>query len=116
MLGRGRQRRRGESTSPDTAYLWFSMTKIVTATAAVRLAETGALELDDPVTDYVPELPRSNRGLPVTVRHLLNHTAGLANPIPVGWVHPASEAPPDPHAFPTDLLRRKRRVSKRPGS
>lgn len=52
----------------------------------------------------------------MTVRHLLNHTAGLANPIPVGWVHPASEAGPGPRGFATDLLRRKRKVAKEPGS
>jgi CubicO group peptidase (beta-lactamase class C family) len=72
------------------------MTKIATATAAVRLAESAALALEDPVSDYVPEFPRSKDGPPVTVRHLLNHTAGLANPIPVDWVHPASEAGPGP--------------------
>lgn len=43
-----------EPTTPDTAYLWFSMTKIATATAAVRLVDSGALGLDDPVSKYVP--------------------------------------------------------------
>jgi CubicO group peptidase (beta-lactamase class C family) len=106
----------GRSTTSDTAYLWFSMTKIATATAAVQLAESKALALDDPVSDYVPEFPGPKSGQPVTVRHLLNHTAGLANPIPVGWVHPASEAGPDPHTFATDLLRRKRKVAQKPGA
>ena len=91
------------------------MTKIATATAAVRLAESGALGLDDPVSDYVPEFPRSESGPPVTVRHLLNHTAGLADPIPVGWVHPASQPGPDPHQFAIDLVRRKSKVAKQPG-
>ena len=104
-----------EPTTPDTAYLWFSMTKIVTATAAVRLAESGALGLDDPVSEYVTEFPASKSGVPVTIRHLLSHTAGLANPIPVGWVHAASETGPDPHGFAIDLLRRKSRVARRPG-
>ena len=106
----------GESTTPHTAYLWFSMTKIATATAAVRLAESGALGLDDAVSDYVPEFPKSGSSQPVTVRHLLNHTAGLANPIPVGWVHAASEPGPDPHQFAIDLLSRKSKVGKRPGT
>src|SRR5215213_3085445 len=106
----------GRSTTPDTAYLWFSMTKIATATAAVRLAENAALALEDPVSDYVPEFPRSKGGPPVTVRHLVNHTAGLANPVPVGWVHPASEAGPDPYQFAIDLLRRKPKVARQPGT
>src|SRR5205085_12024955 len=35
-----------QPVSPETVYLWFSMTKLVTATAIVQLAERGALELD----------------------------------------------------------------------
>jgi CubicO group peptidase (beta-lactamase class C family) len=101
--------------TPDTVLLWFSMTKIVTATAAVRLAEDGALDLDEPAAHYLPELPISRSGLPVTVRHLLSHTAGIAAPIPVGWVHPADQPPPEPHAFALGLLRRHRRMSGRPG-
>ena len=44
------------SASASTAYLWFSMTKIVTATAALRLAEEGRLDLDAPVGEYVDYL------------------------------------------------------------
>jgi CubicO group peptidase (beta-lactamase class C family) len=38
----------GTRTAPDTAYLWFSMTKIVTATAVMQLVEQGRLALDPP--------------------------------------------------------------------
>ena len=41
-----------------------------------------------------------------TVRHLLNHTAGAANPIPIRWVRPAHEPPPDPGNFLELLLAR----------
>ena len=34
--------------TPQTSYLWFSITKIVTATAVLRLAEGGKLDLDAP--------------------------------------------------------------------
>ncbi|MGE3287458.1 MAG: serine hydrolase domain-containing protein [Pseudonocardia sp.] len=81
--------------SPRTAYLWFSMSKIATATAAVALAEAGGLDLDAPVTAY---LPGYRSGQPV-VRQLLDHTAGLGNPLPIGWVHPADEPGPDPRTF-----------------
>jgi CubicO group peptidase (beta-lactamase class C family) len=40
--------------TPRTLYLWFSMTKIATATAVLRLAEGGNLDLDAPVTDHIP--------------------------------------------------------------
>jgi CubicO group peptidase (beta-lactamase class C family) len=98
---------------PDTVYLWFSMTKIVTATAVLQLAERGALELDSPASDYVPELPRSDR--PLTIRHLLSHSSGLANPIPVRWVRPATSPRPDAHTFALDLLRRHGKLKSRPG-
>jgi CubicO group peptidase (beta-lactamase class C family) len=44
----------GAPAGPGTAYLWFSMTKIVTATTVMRLAERGALDLDAPVNAYFP--------------------------------------------------------------
>ena len=71
-----------------TAYLWFSMTKIVTATAALRLADEGRLDLDAPAGEYLGELRMRRAGQP-TVRQLLTHTAGLSNPLPLGWAHPA---------------------------
>src|SRR4028119_2029554 len=37
--------------TPRTSYLWFPMTKIVTATAVVRLAERGKLDLDAPAAE-----------------------------------------------------------------
>ena len=90
--------RTGVQASPDTAYLWFSMTKIVTATAAMLLVDRGALGLDDRVVERYPPFARmqpSDRAARVTVRHLLSHSSGIANPIPVRWVHPASKPPPD---------------------
>lgn len=39
----------------STSYLQFSMTKIVTTTAVMRLAETGSLDLDNPVSNYFPD-------------------------------------------------------------
>lgn len=41
--------------SAETVYLWFSMTKLVTATAVVQLAARGALGLDDAIGGYIPE-------------------------------------------------------------
>ena len=56
--------------TPDTAYLWFSMSKIATATVAVRLADEGALDLDAPVSDYFPAY-RARTGSQPRVRQLL---------------------------------------------
>ena len=40
--------------TPGTSYLWFSMTKIVTATAVMRLVEGGKLDLNAPADEYFP--------------------------------------------------------------
>ncbi len=74
--------------TPYDQFPWFSMTKIVTATAAMRLARSGALDLDLPIGAYLDGYrPHPRHGHPTT-RQLLTHTAGLANPIPVRWVRP----------------------------
>lgn len=103
----------------DMAMPWFSMTKIVTATVVVRLAERGALELDRPVLPLVPEL-RALRpaewAARITLRHLLQHSAGLVNPVPVRWVHPAGEPGPDPDMFLAWLLERHPKLAFEPGT
>ena len=85
----------GAAAAPEMVAPWFSMTKIVTATVAMRLVERDVLELDAPIWAHVAQFgrlrPESDaRG--ITARHLLTHTAGLANPIPVKWIH-ALDAP-----------------------
>ena len=83
---------RNIKATPDTVYHWWSMTKIPTAIAIMQLQEQGKLTLDDEVTKHLPwfevKYP-SSTSLPITIRHLLQHTAGLKNPIPamIGWVH-----------------------------
>jgi CubicO group peptidase (beta-lactamase class C family) len=52
---------------------------------------------------------------PVTVRHLLNHSSGLPNPIPLRWVHLASEAGPDPNDFLNQLLAKSGKLRSKPG-
>jgi serine-type D-Ala-D-Ala carboxypeptidase len=59
--------------APDTIYDVASLTKIFTATAALRLFEAAAIDLDAPASRYLPEL----RARDVLVRHLLTHTSGL---------------------------------------
>lgn len=77
---------------PDTVYHWWSMTKIPTAIAIMQLQEQGKLSLDDEVTKHLPwfEVTYLSKDNPaITIRHLLQHTSGLANPVPamIGWVH-----------------------------
>ncbi len=102
--------------SPRTSYLWFSMTKIVTATAVVRLAEGGKLDLDAPADEYFRGFKVVSQPTPVTVRHLLNHSSGLANPLPIRWVRSAGTLAPDRRAFVGRLLAKHRRLKFKPGT
>jgi len=65
----------GIPNSPQTIFESGSVAKQFTAAALVLLEQDGKLKLDDPVRKYIPELP--DYGSPLTIRHLLNHTAGL---------------------------------------
>lgn len=93
--------------TPGTAYPWFSMTKPVTATAVMALADTGRLDLQAPVDDYMDFPPAPGPTRP-TVEQLLTHTAGLSNPLPIRWVHPAGAPPPPAGDLLRRLMRRRR--------
>jgi CubicO group peptidase (beta-lactamase class C family) len=81
------------------------MTKIATATTALRLADEGRLDLDAPVHDLVPSF-RARRGPQPRIRQLLDHTAGAANPLPLRWVLPADRSTADVRSRSAELLRR----------
>ncbi len=65
----------------DTLYDLASVTKVVaTTTAAMMLYERGALQLDRPVVDYLPEFRRGPDAAlkeRIRVRDLLTHSSGL---------------------------------------
>lgn len=76
--------------APDTIYRIYSMTKPVVCAAFLRLCETGEVDLDDPVSKYLPAFARSRvlresgvgaryeaLARPILIRDLLTHTAGL---------------------------------------
>lgn len=75
--------RGGRLTSPRRSLI-ASLTKPMTATAVMQLVEAGKVDLDEPISMYVPAfepLPppaRADVG-PVTVRHILSHTSGLSD-------------------------------------
>lgn len=55
-----------------------SVSKLLTATAVMQLVEQGRLDLDRDVNDYLEGLQiPATRGEPVTLAHLLTHTAGF---------------------------------------
>src|SRR5262245_8708607 len=87
-------RERKATASPHTLYRLGSVSKLLTASAAVRLAERGQLDLDANVQRYVPEFP-AKRG-PITLRQLAAHQSGIRHYRPsefVNRVHYDSVAP-----------------------
>jgi CubicO group peptidase (beta-lactamase class C family) len=103
----------------DLVMPWFSMTKIATATTVMRLVEREALELDAPVAPLVPALRSlrpSDWAARITIRHLLQHAGGLANPIPVKWIHPSNRPGPEPDAFLQGLLSKHAKLRFEPGT
>lgn len=67
-----------ENSVPATAvtsYRWASVSKLITATAAMQLVGRGRLDLDAPVQKYVADFPEKKGK--ITVRHLLCHQSGI---------------------------------------
>jgi CubicO group peptidase (beta-lactamase class C family) len=89
----------GAAMTTDTVVWIASMTKAITATAAMQLVERGKLALDRPASEVVPDIGKAqvlegfNRAgaprlrppkRPITLRHLLTHTAGFSYEL---WNH-----------------------------
>ena len=68
-------RESGTAATPRSVLQTGSLTKQFTAALILRLAERGALTLDDRIDKYVPELDLG--GATITLRHLLTHTSGV---------------------------------------
>lgn len=66
---------RGVAATSHTSYRLASVTKSITATAVMMLAEKGALDLDAPIQRYCPAYPPKR--WPITARLLLAHLAGV---------------------------------------
>ena len=77
---RCRGERHGAMT-PDSVFLVASVTKPVTATAAMQLVERGLLGLDEPVCERIPELTGAGKEQ-IRLLHLLTHTSGLPDMLP----------------------------------
>src|SRR6185369_11571057 len=78
--------------SEDAVFWIASMSKMFAGASIMMLVDEGKVSLDDPVTKFIPQLSKwmvaeerdTNHVLlkalvrPVTVRHVLSHTSGLA--------------------------------------
>ncbi len=72
----------GEPATPAHRFRIASNTKAFTSTVLLQLVGEGRLSLDDPVSRWLPGVitGNGNDGTRITVRQLLNHTAGLYDP------------------------------------
>lgn len=69
----------------NTVYRAGSISKLLTDISVMKLVETGELDLDAPVTDYLPDFkPNNTTGKPITLRQLMTHRSGLVRESPVG--------------------------------
>lgn len=71
-----------------TTYNAFSITKTFTALAVLQLEEKGLLNINIPIINYLPDFIYGNK---ITTKQILNHSAGIPNPIPLNWIHLQNE-------------------------
>src|SRR5262245_34335078 len=66
--------------TPSTAYRIASISKTFTAHAILQLRDAGKLQLDDPITKWIPELKLAKvdpESPVITIRQILSHTGGI---------------------------------------
>ncbi|MFZ1669445.1 MAG: serine hydrolase domain-containing protein [Candidatus Nanopelagicales bacterium] len=74
----GRVNQAGRKPSPTAKYGVGSVAKVVTTIAVMQLVDQGKISLDAPITRYVPDFSMASpQYQQITVRMLLNHSAGL---------------------------------------
>ena len=67
----------GKEVNGDTIFGLASVTKSFTALSIMQLEEKGMIDLDAPISQYIPEFTNKNQSKKVTVRHLLSHAGGF---------------------------------------
>lgn len=75
------QRAFGKAPDPGAVFLLASITKPMTVTGLMVLADRGEVKLSDPVHKFIPEFKGEGREQ-VLVRHIVTHTSGLPDMVP----------------------------------
>ncbi len=71
----------GPGIRTDSIFLLASITKPITATGVMALADRGELRLNDAVVKFIPEFNEGPRQR-ITIKQLLTHTSGLPDQLP----------------------------------
>jgi CubicO group peptidase (beta-lactamase class C family) len=87
--GFGRTGKGNQPVTPETLFSIQSMSKSFTATAVMLAVQDGLVDLDTPITEYLPDFTvksryEQNPQEKITLRHLLSHTAGFTHEAPIG--------------------------------
>lgn len=73
------------SATAETIYRVGSVSKLFTDLAVMQLVERGVLDLDAPITKYLPDFkPGDPFDKPITLRQMMAHRSGLVREPPVG--------------------------------
>ena len=94
----------GTRASAATRYRLGSIAKVLTATAAMQLAEAGRIDIDRPFVDMLPEFSVRSRfgaGTEITPRNIMHHHSGL----PANHLHGMLGGEPAPIATLVDAVR-----------
>lgn len=87
-----------QSVTPDTSFLICGLSKLITATTVMLAVQDGLVSFDEPITTYLPDFTVNSRyeehpGWRITLRRLLDGTAGLPLEAPLGnYFEPVSTA------------------------
>src|SRR5438045_3561933 len=77
---------------PLTNFHTASISKLFTATAVMQLDEQDKLNINDKLTDYLPEFKmKDQRYKNITIKQMLNHTSGLPFLSEYNWNHPKND-------------------------
>jgi CubicO group peptidase (beta-lactamase class C family)/predicted dienelactone hydrolase len=80
------------AVTPQSLQIQASVSKPLVAMAVMQLAEQGLIDLDAPVTDYLPYFTMADeRYEAITVRMLMGHRSGMAD-TPASWTEPLDPA------------------------
>ncbi len=68
----------------EVRHVFYSYSKLISATVVAMFHQEGLLDYDAPVSTYIPEFRGGGKDK-ITLRHLLSHSAGIPN-VPLGGV------------------------------
>jgi CubicO group peptidase (beta-lactamase class C family) len=81
-----------EKLTPEHIFHFASVSKPFVATAIMQLVEQEKLDLDDPVTKYLPYFRLDDdRYRAITIRQMLNHTSGMPDVHDYQWENPQTD-------------------------